>query len=144
MATFKWAAPETITTVFTTELDGLTDGSFSGQSSAITNETGLYQYIDFELVLASLSPAAGAFVDLWLDATLDGSNYADASKALQTSALLCAIALDTAAATGQRIVVCNIPIPPLDFKLQLRNKAGVSLAANSNTLKARRHYEQGV
>jgi hypothetical protein len=145
--TFKWAAPESIATALSGALDGIGDGTFSAASSAITNETGspaLYQYIDLELVLASLSPATGAYVDIWLEPTLDGSNYADAGKALQTASLLCSFQLDTAAATAQRIVRTNVPIPPLDFKLQLRNKAGVSLGASGNTLKYRRHNEQGA
>jgi hypothetical protein len=145
--TFKWAAPESIVTALTTELNSLSDGSFSAVSAAITNETGgvnLYQYIDLEVVLASLSPATGAFVDIWLLPTLDGTNYSDSGKALQTASLLCSIQLDTAASTAQRIVRTNVPIPALDFKLQLRNKAGVSLASSGNTLKYRRHNEQVV
>ena len=112
-------------------------------SAAIANETDLYQYIDLELVLASLTPTAGAYCDVWLEATLDGTNYADASKPLQTASLLGAFQLDTAAA-AQRIVLANIPIPPLGFKLQLRNMSNVTLGASGNTLKYRRHYEQGV
>jgi hypothetical protein len=145
--TFKWVAPESIASALTTELNSLGDGSFSSASSVITNESGspaLYQYIDLELVLASLSPATGAYVDVWLLATLDATNYADASKALQTASLLCSFQLDTTAATAQRIVRSNIPIPPLDFKLQLRNKAGVSLGASGNTLKYRRQNEGSV
>jgi hypothetical protein len=33
---------------------------------------------------------------------------------------------------------------PIDFKLQLRNKAGVAFAASANTLKYRRFFDQGV
>jgi hypothetical protein len=32
----------------------------------------------------------------------------------------------------------------MDFKLQLRNKAGVALAASGNTLKYRRMFDQVV
>lgn len=142
--TFQWVAPEAIATYYTTELNSLADGSFVAVGSAIANESGLYQYIDLEIVLASLSPAAGAYIDVWLDATLDGTNYSDAGKALQTSSLLCTVQLDTASTTAQRIVVRNLTIPPLGFKLQLRNKSGVALGASGNTLKYRRHNEQGI
>lgn len=145
--TFKWVAPEAIATAVSTGMNSLADGSFAGASSAITNETGgtgLYQYIDLELVLASLSPTAGAFVDVWIYATLDGTNYSDNAKPLQTSSKLYTFQLDTTASTAQRMVAYSIPIPPLDFKLDVRNKAGVSLNASGNTLKYRRHYEQGV
>lgn len=143
--TFEWVAPEAIATAHSTTLNSLADGSFSGASSAITNETGLYQSIWLELVLASLSPAAGAYVDIWIEATLDATNYSDASKPLQTAKLLYTFQLDTAAATAQRIVTPRpVVIPPLDFKLEVRNKAGVSFGASGNTLKYRRSYEQGV
>lgn len=141
--TFKWAAPEAIATYYTTELNSLADNTFVAVGAEIANETDLYQYIVFELVLGSLDPAAGAFVDIWMDCQPDGTNYADAAKPLQTSALLCTLQLDDASA-AQRITSRMVPIPPLDFKLQLRNKAGVSFAASGNTLKYRRFNEQGV
>jgi hypothetical protein len=143
-STFKWVAPETIASALTTELNSLADSSFSAASTAIDNETDLYLYIDLEVVLASLSPAAGAFVDVWLEASLDGTNYPDHGKALQTATLLTTLQLDTAASAAQRITQRLIPIPPLKFKLSLRNKAGVALNASGNTLKYRRHNEQGT
>jgi hypothetical protein len=112
--------------------------------AAITNETGLYPYIAFELLLASLSPTAGAFVDIWIDYRPDGTNYSDPAKPLQTSSLLCTIPLDTTASTAQRINSQICTIMPMDFKLQLRNMAGVALNAAGNTLKYRRFYDQSV
>lgn len=143
--TFKWVAPESIATALSTELNSLGNGSFSAASSAIDNETDLFQYINLELVLASLSPTAGAYVDVWLEPALDATpNYVDHGKALQTAHLLGTLPLDTTASTAQRIIRWNIPIPPLKFKLSVRNGAGVALASSGNTLKYRRHNEQGV
>lgn len=142
--TFKWATPEAEASALTTELNSLADAAFSSASSAIDNETDLYEFIAVELVLASLSPAAGAYVDVWIDYSLDGTNYADASKALQLSALLCTFQLDTTAATAQRLYVSGLRLAPNKFKLQARNKAGVSLGASGNTLKYSRYNEQGV
>lgn len=144
MATFKWATPETIATYYTTELNALANAGFSAVGVAIDNLTDLYEYISFELVLAALSPTAGAYVDIWIDLTLDGTNYADPAKPLQVSALLCSFQLDTTAATAQRVIRATVPIPPSKFKLQLRNGAGVALAATGNTLKYARYNEQGV
>jgi hypothetical protein len=144
MATvFKWAAPEAIQTYYTTEMNSITDGTFVAVGAELANETDLYPYIMFELVLASLTPAAGGFVDIWINYQMDGTNYADPAKPLQTSALLCALGLDTAAA-AQRIVSPACAIWPVDFKLQLRNKAGVTLAASGSTLKYRRFFDQAV
>lgn len=148
--TFEWVAPAAIATALDTVLNSLANATFSSASSTITNETGspgLYPYIDLELVLGSLSPSTGAYVDIWLYPTLDASNFADASKPLQTSALLYTFQLDTASSTAQRVIARNLIIPPLDFKLAIRNQSGVQLSgigATPNTLKYRRHYEQGV
>jgi hypothetical protein len=141
--TFKWLAPEAIATYYTTELNSITTTTFVAVGAELANETDLYQYIMFELVLASLTPAAGGYIDIWADYQMDGTNYADAAKPLQTSALLTTLQLDTAAG-AQRIVSRPALIYPVDFKLQLRNQAGVTLAASGNTLKYRRFFDQGV
>ena len=141
--TFKWLAPEAIATYYTTELNSITTTTFVAVGAELANETDLYQYIMFELVLASLTPAAGGYIDIWADYQMDGTNYADAAKPLQTSALLTTLQLDTAAA-AQRLVSLPALIYPVDFKLQLRNQAGVTLAASGNTLKYRRFFDQGV
>jgi len=142
--TFKWAAPEAIATYYTTELNSLGNGTFVAVGAEIANETDLYFYIAFELVLASLSPAAGAYVDIWINYQPDGTNYADPAKPLQTSAQLCQLQLDTTASTAQRIVSRACAILPMDFKLQLRNGAGVSFGASGNTLKYRRFNDQVI
>ena len=142
--THKWAAPEAIATYYTTELNALANAAFVAVGAEIANETDLYEYIQFELVLAALSPTAGAYVDIWIDYQPDGTNYADPAKPLQTSALLCTLQLDTTAATAQRIVSRMTSISPLDFKLQLRNGSGVAFAASGSTLKYRRFNEQSV
>ena len=142
--TFKWLGAEVATTTHSTSLNSLADGSFAGASSAITNSSDLFEFMDVELVLGSLSPAAGAFVDVWIYYSIDATNFADAAKPLQTSALLCTFQLDTTAATAQRLFNRLIPIAPHDFKLDVRNKAGVALNASGNTLKISRYDEQGV
>ena len=133
--TFKWLAPEAIATYYTTELNALANAAFVAVGAEIANETDLYELIVFELVLAALSPTAGAYVDIWIDYQPDGTNYADPAKPLQTSALLATLQLDTTAATAQRIVSRPCLILPMDFKLQLRNMSGVAFGGPLNTLK---------
>lgn len=142
--TFKWTGPEAIQTYYSTALNSLGNGSFSTSGTEIVNETELYPYIQFELVLASLSPTAGAYVDIWIDYQPDGTNFADAGKALQTASLLCTLQLDVTAATAQRITSPICTIAPLDFNLQIRNMSGVSFGASGNTLKYRRFFDQAV
>jgi hypothetical protein len=134
----KWNTPSATVSVLTTQLDGLADNAATAASTAIANQTNLDIYSDWELVLGSLSPAAGAYVAVYALLAVDGSNYPAPSAAdmrLQTSQLLFTIPLSTTATTAQRIAVRNVVIPPGTFKIILDNHAGVALAANSNTLK---------
>lgn len=140
--TQQWVAPESIATALTTELNSLGNGSQSAASSAIDNETDLDEWIDVELVLASLTPTGSPFCLVYILYSLDGTNYED----LSTSALhAAAAALPFTTATGaKRVVARAIPILPLKFKLAVENRSGVSLAASGNTLKYRRFNEQQV
>jgi hypothetical protein len=97
-----------------------------------------------ELILASLSPTAGAYVDVWAEYAADGTNYSDHGKALQTTGLLATFGLDTTAATAQRPAPVIAPILPMKLKLSLRNKAGVALPSSGNILKAARVTDEGV
>jgi hypothetical protein len=142
--TFKWATAESAVSAMTTTLNALPDAAYAGVSSTITNSTDLYENIALELNLAALSPAAGAYVEIWILYAIDASNFATTGKPLITSALLTTFQLDTTASTAQRLYKAGLGIAPHDFKLDLRNKAGVSLGATGNTLKYSRYNDQGV
>ena len=134
----KWNAPSATVSALTTELDALANNTLSAQSAAIANQTNLDIYVDIELVLAALSPTAGAFCALYIAEAIDGTNYPNptgADQRLQTTALLAVFALSTTATTAQRLVVRNVVIPPGTFKLALDNQAGVGLGATLNTVK---------
>lgn len=141
MATVKWVAPESIASALTTELNSLANGSASAASGAIDNETGLYRYISLELYLASLNPTGTPIVQVYLIPTLDATNYEDTTP--PNFSLLTTFDLTTGAATKRRMR-WNIPIPPLSFKLIVKNGSGVAFASSGNTLKYRRHNEQVV
>lgn len=140
--TNKWVAPEAIATALTTQLNSLANGSICTASSAIDNLTDLYQYIELELVLASLTPTGTPYCLVYLQKQIDGTNDED----LTTSASHLVIAtfpMSTAVA-AKRIIVSNILIPPTSFKLAVQNQAGPALASSGNTLKYRRYNEQSV
>lgn len=146
--TQKWVAPEAIQTALSTGLDALGAGN-TALSAAVANETDLYEYIDLELVLASVnfSSATGLAVSVWLLTTADGTNYEDGSAgtpgtvpARPPNAIVPLRAVNAA----QRVALSNIPIPPLGFKLLLQNNVSAAFAANTNLLKYRRHNEQSV
>jgi hypothetical protein len=147
--TFKWIAPEALTTYFTTELNSLADSTsdttgFSAVGAEIAAETDLQQYINLELVVAAQGAArsAGAFVAVYINYAADGVTYDDTTNKAFAE-LLAVFPLD-AATTARRLTKTNLPIPPIDFKLLVLNDTGQALAATGNTLKYRRHNEQGV
>lgn len=144
--TFKWTAPETIATALSTELNGLANLSFSAESAVIDNETGLYLFVDLELSLASFTPGSGSpYCAAWLVYSLDGTNYEKTPDGSSGDKPPDAIfPLEASVAQASRIVITNIPIAPLKFKVVLRNRSGASLAASGNTLNYRRHNGQGV
>lgn len=141
--TFQWVAPEALATALTTELNSLANGSFS-TAFALNNESGLYQFINFELVLASLTPAAGQQVAVYIMAAVDSTpNYPDANAA---DNLVYVWPLSTST-SAKRKTATNILIPPLNLNITVGNltvTSGVAFAASGNTLKYRRHNMQGV
>jgi hypothetical protein len=139
MTTVKWATPEGEASALTTELNSLADGSYSSASSAIDNETDLYLYASFEVYLASLTPAADGEAILYLQYSLDGSNYEDQNERMAVGA----IKLSTATAV-KRHNVLNVPLSPLKFKVILKNDAGVALATSGNIVKYSRHNIQSA
>lgn len=143
--TFQWVAPETIASALTTELNTLTNGSYSAASTAIANESGLYENIALELFLASLTPTGSPSCSVYLLATLDATNYEDGGGATAPAlgALLCVFDLSTSASTKRRTKT-GLVIPPLGFKLVLQNNSGVSFAGSGSTLRYRRYNEQSV
>ena len=134
-----WTPPTDFATILTTALDGLTNGANSAQSGAIANGTSKARYMALELYLASLTPVGAAAILVYLQASLDGSNYPEAGPT--SDQLLRSFYVSTPAATKRKIL-WNIPIPPLNFKLVINNAAGVALAASGNTLAYRLYGEQ--
>ncbi len=134
----KWNAPSSVVTVHSTSLNSLGSGAMSAASAAIDNDTNRDMYVDLELVLASLSPGAGAHIPIFIAEAIDGTNYpadAAATMRLQINQILTIFSLGITAATAQRVVSRNVLIPPGKFKLYLDNQAGVALGATLNTLK---------
>lgn len=134
----KWNTPSATVTALTTELNSLGNNTLSAASAAIANQTNLDMYADLEVVLGSLSPAAGAYVAIYIALAIDGTNYpapAGADMRLTSTQLLCVIPIGTTATTAYRVAVRNVLLPPGTFKLYLDNQTGVALAASGNTLK---------
>jgi hypothetical protein len=144
MASSKWATPEAIVTLLSTELNALANNGVV-LSAAINNETELYTHLNLELYVAAQGSArsAGAYVAVYILPSVDGTNFDDATVAAALDAMQVYMALD-AATTARYKVKVNIPSPPLQFKLQVENKTGQAFANTLSTLKYRRHMGQVV
>jgi len=142
MTTLKWSSG-TASSKLTTELNSLASGALSSGSAAIDNASGLYQYMDAELFIATgTTPPSNAYYSLYLFKSIDGSNFEDISTAAKHAIVGVFPVANTSAA--HRVVLSNILIPPLQFKVALENNTTLALPTGSNTLKIARHYEQSV
>lgn len=133
MGAIKWAAYEAEANALTTEMDALADGAESAVGTEIDNASGLFTFMDLNIVLASLNPTAGAFIIIRVVTAIDGTNYPDGDASPIYTAQ---VATGSAA---KRIEMRQISIPPGKFKLQLTNETNVALAATGNTVKYRRY-----
>lgn len=143
-STFQWVAPAAASCALYTELNGLKSGGYSAASAAIDNETGLFQFVNLELILGSLTPIAGGYVQVDLEPSLDGTTFVDTGECNHFNQLT-VFSLDTTSCVGQRLVRHNLPIPPLQFKFSIRQVSGVALPYGSlSALRYRRHNGQAV
>lgn len=133
------AYTQTATNALTTGLDSLANNTNSAASAAIDNTTNLDLFMDIELILAAQGSArsSGAYVAVYMAASLDGgTNFADAHET--TAQLVATFPLD-AATTARRCMATDIPIPPGQFKLFVRNATGQAFAASGSSLRYRTH-----
>lgn len=134
----KLNTPNSYDSALSTGLNSLANGS-SALSGAIANGTDLYPYMDFSVILASLTPGTGGYLEVHICMLMDdGSNYEDLSSSTRVGVIT--LASGTAAKYG---AVKGIPLPPGDFKIGLLNNAGVSLGSSGNTVKTRRYSING-
>ena len=135
----KWETPGSVQTYLTTELNALASaGTVLG--AAIDNTEGAL-FINIELCLAAQASArtAGGYIGVDLCASVDGTNYCDATVPCATR--LTQFPLDAATTARYATRVC-LPIPPTKFKLNLTNATGQALAATGNTIKYTLHSEE--
>lgn len=138
-----YSAPSAIATYLTTELNSLADAG-NKLGAKIDNEADgeNEMFLDVELYVSTQGSArdAGAYIELYLLSSVDGTNFGYGSDSLDppASSLLDVFLLD-AATTARYLTLANLQLPPLDFKLLLINNTGQAFAATANTLKYRIH-----
>lgn len=146
MATaFKWAGVTSRGNVLTTELNALANGGFSAAGPAYDNTTNLDQWGACDITLASLAAAAGAYLQIFLDVSLDGTTYEDAPSSTNPGAhqLVATVSLNVST-SAKRVMSPFFRLPPNKFKFVLKNAAGVALGATLNTVALYTANEQGV
>lgn len=137
MATIKWNA-DTVTTHLTTTLNSLANAT-NKLGSAIDNTTALRLFEDLEFNAADPGTTnldAGAVIEVYLLASVDGTNYPDGADATDPGAnTFVGVFNFRAVQVAQRHVLRGISLPPLKYKYLVINKTGQALAATGNTLK---------
>lgn len=158
--TTEYLLQGTPTSVLTTELNGLADGSYALSSSSYNNVGATanfngYTEAEVEIFLAAPSAtfAANSYVYLYFIKSLDSTNFEDSAGPLvsQQGALLSAQQPDyqwpiRAIATSQRIVR-KVWLPPGYFQVMLGNIQGSgtqALAASGNTVRILPFTTQGA
>ncbi len=148
MATIKYAAPNSIETVFTTGLNNLANDGVAVSANVSNDATEeLYLYADFEIYLATQGSArsAGAHVEIYIIQEIDGTNYSYGGTGLPPNAALKVgnFAYD-AAVTARYTHIRGVKLPPADFEVVLINRTGQAFAASGNTLKMVRYNLQSA
>lgn len=139
------ATASTVSFSGTQTLASLADDEWTDPSDAIDNSSNLYPIADFELVLGSAAfTGADSAVHMYLIPSLDGTNYGDwtgnNTNTHQEHEPYYVGSFTTSGATAaQRLILRDVPLPSGLFKVGVRNRSGVALAASGNTLKYRPH-----
>ena len=136
----KYSTPAAIQTLLSTELNSLANGS-SVLSGAIDNSAGTYKYLDLHFYIAAQGSArsAGAYVNIEICVSVDGTNYCDATSPI--AAPFARFPLD-AATTARYATRAIIAIPPRLFKLNLTDSTGQAFASSGNLLKYSLYADQ--
>lgn len=137
----------------TQKIDSLADNEWTDLSDEIDNTTNLYKDADLDLVLGSAAfTGSDAGIEVYFVPTIDGTNYPDwtgnsTSDAPEQTHLFVAF-LPLKAATAARRAVSSsqdpAEYPQGKFKIGLRNRGNVTLAASGNTLYLRPRSYQSV
>jgi len=133
----------TIATALSTELNSLANAASTAASSAIDNTSALDMWDDLEVNLGTFgsTPSAGAYLEIYLIPSVDGTNYADGSNSVAPAQELLVGSVSVRANTAaQRLVLRGVPIPPALFKYLIINRTGQALNASGNTLKRRSYH----
>jgi len=128
-----------LTTILSTDLNGLADGAISAASSEVDNSSNLDMLYWLELSTGTLQDAAvaGSVVSIYAIQSIDGTNYEQApvtGGANSSDQFVCSCEYK-AATTARRFVRGPFSLPPFKLKFFVDNNCDGQFAASGNTLK---------
>lgn len=135
------------TTLLSTELNSLASSSGNVLSTlgAAFQNTSSWELADVEFLPgATISPVAGAFIELWLLRSLDGgTNYAfGSSSAAPARPADIAIPVPAGTSITPRADEPGLVVPPSFYKPIARNQTGVTLPASGNIIRLSFYTQQ--
>lgn len=126
------------TSLVTTALDSLSDGSSTTASSAVDNTTALNLFADFSLMLGSINPSGAPYLECrMLELAGDGSTYDNNTAGSFVGSFVVTTGSSAKVATLKRVLITLG-----QFKIIVVNRTGVSLASSANALYYRTYAEQ--
>lgn len=147
MSLFKWDSKWTDrSTVLTTELNSLANGSRTNAGTQIDNGSNLDQFGCVELqVTFGSNPSAGAYVAIYAVRAPDDSNYEDGSSSVDPGAHRLVATIPVRASTSaQRLSSQVFPMDPSKTKFILLNKTGQAFPSSGSTLKLYTNNDESV
>lgn len=147
MAEQRWTAYDTKVVYLTTELTGVADAANKLGASIDFTTAGSDRklYLDIEFVLAStdLSGSTNPAINLWMLASLDGTNYSDGSDTVDPAPAPDMIIPLRAFNGVQRVVTRFLRTTPNKGKILVENRTGATILAGAE-LNYRLYSEQSV
>ena len=130
----QWSALSSGTDALTTQLDSLSNGSYSAVGAEIDNTTARELYINAELTVDfGSAPSTGGYVGLYLLTALDGTNYPDGGGAVAPASNLLVGNFPLRATTdAQRVHLYGITLPPGKCKLVAYNGSGQAFPSSGS------------
>lgn len=126
----------------TTGLNGLLGNGGVRTTATIQNATDLDRWVDLGLLVAyAVNPIVGETIDIFLNRTLDGTNFG--ANVTAPNEWVGAFRIANANTSAQRLFAPNgILLPPRGFRVTLRNNSGQAFAASGNILSGYFYREQ--
>ena len=120
--------------------NSLASNAYSGLSDEIDNSTTQYTHVDLYMELGSAAfTGAGSGIEVYLVPCVDGTNYPTWTGTVSTDETenlshYVGFMSTSASTSAQKMTLRGVELPAGKYKLAVRNRGGVALAASGNAL----------